>query len=58
MAEKTPAGRATELVTSARLKKTAPERIRVEFVIDDLISQLIKDLPSVAGCNGCSACSK
>jgi hypothetical protein len=32
--------------------------VRVEFLIDDLIKQLIKDpIAPVANCNGCSRCS-
>lgn len=31
--------------------------VQIEFVIEDLIKQLIKDrLPSVASCSGCKGC--
>lgn len=34
------------------------DRIQIEFLIDDLVKQLIKDRVSpVAACNGCNACS-
>jgi hypothetical protein len=41
------------------VKLVGQERVQIQFVIDDLIAQLIKFRPSVAqGCNGCSTCSK
>ncbi|KYF55844.1 hypothetical protein BE08_04980 [Sorangium cellulosum] len=43
-------------VTAARVVDRG--RIQVEFVIDDLVKQLVKDRVSpVAACNGCNACS-
>jgi hypothetical protein len=41
-------------------KVVGPDRVRVEFQIDDLVRELIKErgtLVADLGCNGCSACS-
>jgi hypothetical protein len=30
--------------------------VQIEFVIDDLIKQLVKDRSAIAACNGCNGC--
>jgi hypothetical protein len=51
MADKTPAD-------LKNVKLVDRDVVRVEFMIDDLIKQLIKDpISPVANCNGCSRCS-
>jgi hypothetical protein len=48
--ERRPAAKAVRLVDQ--------ERVQIEFLIDDLIKELVKD-PNISanGCNGCSSCS-
>jgi hypothetical protein len=55
------ASEAASTVTQAatgQLRKAGPDRIQVQFVIDDLVERLIKDrIGPVMGCNGCNACN-
>lgn len=51
MAEKT-------AVTPSAARLVDQNRMQIEFVIDDLVRQLITDrLRPVASCNGCNSCS-
>lgn len=46
--------------TVRRAVQIGPDRIQIEFLIDDLVKELIKDRGGLVanGCNGCSTCSK
>lgn len=40
------------------LKLVDKDRVQIEFLIEDLVKQLIKDrISPIAACNGCHACS-
>lgn len=40
------------------VKLVAQDRVQIEFLIEDLVKQLVKDRVSpVAACNGCNSCA-
>lgn len=40
------------------VKLVDTDRVQIEFLIEDLVKQLVKDRVSpVAACNGCNSCS-
>ena len=43
---------------TTKVARVVGDRIQIEFVIDDLVKQLVRDrISPVANCNGCSHCS-
>ena len=46
------------LPTNTKLVGDERDRIQIEFLIEDLVKQLVKDrIGQVASCNGCNSCS-
>jgi hypothetical protein len=48
----------SEGADSPQLRLVGSDRVRVEFMIDDLIRKIkIEDFRSIANCNGCNHCA-
>ena len=46
-----------EGTSGTQTKMIGNDKVQIEFVIDDLVKQLVKDrLSRVASCNGCNSC--
>ena len=54
-----PASEAQAVAKSPVLKRVGAERVQIEFLIDDLIKQLVADRGGLVanGCKGCGSCA-
>ena len=41
---------------AAKVVKVSRDVVQIDFLIDDLVAQLVKDRFSSANCNGCNSC--